>query len=159
MEKIEIKVLNNIKDDAIKNYTLFKWVLIEEKPNLKETTLVFERDDQMDHYQEIVKLEKQFNNVYKIPGWIGYVLIGITLIYVTVIAILWITHILDMDKQSMIILLAVPTGVLLLLNVLFTYLRNREMQYHLNHKDGEHSCARTCFVDIPARFARMKESN
>lgn len=138
MEKIEIKVLNNIKDDAIKNYTLFKWVLIEEKPNLKETTLVFERDDQMDHYQEIVKLEKQFNNVYKIPGWIGYVLIGITLIYVTVIAILWITHILDMDKQSMIILLAVPTGVLLLLNVLFTYLRNREMQYHLNHKDEKY---------------------
>ena len=138
MEKVEIKVLNNIKDDAIKNYTLFKWVLVEEKPDLKETTLVFQRDDQVSYYQELVKLEKQFNNVYKIPAWIGYVLIGITLIYVSTIAILWLTHVLNIEKQLMIIILAIPTGVLLLANVLFTYMRNREMQYHLNHKDEKY---------------------
>ena len=82
MEKIEIKVLNNVKDDAIKNYTLFKWVLLEEKPDLRETTLVFERDDQVSYYPELVKLEKKFNKVYSIPGWIGFLIIGLIVIYV-----------------------------------------------------------------------------
>ncbi len=35
MEKVEIKVLNNVKEDAKRNYQLFKWVLVEEK-NKKE---------------------------------------------------------------------------------------------------------------------------
>ena len=139
MEKVEIKVLNNVKEDAIENYTLFKWVLVEERPDLKETTLVFERDNQTSYYRDLVKLEKQFNNVYKIPGWLGYVLTILTLIYVTVIAILWITHKMDVEKQTMVIILAIPTGVLLLLNVFITYLRNKEMQYHINHKEEKYS--------------------
>ena len=38
MEKVEITVLNNVKDDAIRNYRLFKWELVEEKAGLKENT-------------------------------------------------------------------------------------------------------------------------
>lgn len=138
MEKIEIKVLNNIKDDAIKNYTLFKWVLVEEKPDLTETTLVFQRDDQVSYYKELVKLEKQFNNVYTIPAWIGYALIGLILVYVSTIAILWLTHVLNIEKQLMVVILAVPTGVLLLLNVFISFMRGRQMQYHITHKDEKY---------------------
>ena len=138
MEKVEIKVLNNVKDDAIKNYQLFKWNLVEEKNDLKETTLVFERDNEVSYYNELVKLEDKFNKVYSIPGWLFYVLVGITLIYVTTIAILWLTHTLPMEKSQMILLLAIPTGVLLLINVFLTYLRNKEMDYHLNKKDEKY---------------------
>lgn len=138
MEKVEIKVLNNVKEDAKKNYQLFKWVLIEEKEELTETTLVFERDDQVPYYNDLVKLENKFNKVYTIPAWIGYALIGLILVYVTTIAILWLTHILNIEKQLLVILLAVPTGVLLLANVAITYTRNKEMHYHLTKKEEKY---------------------
>lgn len=139
MEKVEIKVLNNVKEDAKKNYQLFKWVLVEEKEDLKETTLVFQRDDQAPYYNELVKLENKFNKVYTIPGWIGYALIALILVYVTTIAILWLTHILNLEKQYLVIILAVPTGILLLANVFISYLRNKDMYNHLNKKDEKYA--------------------
>ena len=139
MEKVEIKVLNNIKEDAKRNYQLFKWVLISEKEDLKETTLVFERDDQVPYYQELVKLENKFNKVYSIPGWIAYGLIGLILVYVTTIAILYLTHILELEKQLLVLILAIPTGVLLLANVFITYLRGKEMNYHLTKKEEKYA--------------------
>ena len=138
MEKVEIKVLNNVKEDAKKNYQLFKWVLVDEKEDLKETTLVFQRDDQVPYYNELVKLENKFNKVYSIPAWIGYALIGLILVYVSTIAILWLTHILNVEKQFLVIILAIPTGVLLLANVGISYLRNRELQYHLTKKEEKY---------------------
>ena len=138
MEKVEIKVLNNIKEDAKKNYQLFKWVLVSEKEDLKETTLVFERDDQVPYYDELVKLEDRFNKVYTIPGWIGYALIGLILLYATSIAILWLTHIINIEKSLLILILAIPTGILLLGNVFISYLRNKEMNYHLTKKEEKY---------------------
>ena len=138
MEKVEIKVLNNVKDDAIRNYELFKWHLIEEKPDLKETTLVFERDNEVSYYPELVKLEDKFNKVFTIPGWLTYVLVGITLVYVTLMAILWLTHVLTVDKPIFVIILAIPTGVLLMINVFLSYLRNKQMDYHINKKDEKY---------------------
>lgn len=139
MEKVEIKVLNNVKEDAKRNYELFKWVLVEEKEDLKETTLVFQRDDQVSYYPELVKLENQFNKVYSIPGWLGYLFIGLILVYVTTIAILWLTHILNVEKSVMIIILAVPTGVFLLANVFISYLRSRQMFNHINKKEEKYA--------------------
>ena len=138
MEKIEIKVLNNVKEDAKKNYQLFKWVLVDEKEDLKETTLTFQRDDQVPYYQELVKLENKFNKVYSIPGWVGYSLIGLILVYVTTIAILYLTHIINVEKQLLILILAIPTGLLLLLNVFISYLRSKEMNYHLTKKEEKY---------------------
>ena len=138
MEKVEITVLNNVKDDAIRNYQLFKWNLVEEKNDLKETTLVFERDNETSYYKELVKLEEKFNKVYSIPGWIFYVLVGLTAVYVTLIAILWLTHNLPMEKQQMILLLAIPTGTLLLVNVFLSYLRTNEMNRHINKKEEKY---------------------
>ena len=138
MEKVEIKVLNNVKDDAIKNYELFKWKLVEQVPDLKETTLVFVRDNEVSYYPELVKLENKFNKVFSIPGWLFYVLIAITLVYVTTIAILWLTHVLNVDKGVLVIIIAIPTGILLLLNVFLTYLRNKEMDYHINKKEEKY---------------------
>ena len=138
MEKVEIKVLNNVKDDAIRNYELFKWKLVEQVPDLKETTLVFERDDEVSYYPELVKLENKFNKVFSIPGWIFYLLIAITLVYVTTVAILWLTHVLNVEKGILVIIIAIPTGILLLLNVFLTYLRNKEMDYHINKKEEKY---------------------
>ena len=135
MEKVEIKVLNNVKKDAIRSYELFLWRLEEEKNDLKESTLVFSRDDQVSYYPELVRLEKQFNKVYSIPGWASYILIGIALVYVSVMAILWLTHVITLDKSYFAIAIAVPTGVLLLINVLFTYLRNKQLNNFLNTKE------------------------
>ena len=138
MEKVEIKVLNNVKDDAIRNYELFKWKLVEQVPDLKETTLVFERDNEVSYYPELVKLENKFNKVFSIPGWIFYLLIAITLVYVTTVAILWLTHVLNVEKGILVIIIAIPTGILLLLNVFLTYLRNKEMDYHINKKEEKY---------------------
>ena len=138
MEKVEIKVLNNVKEDAIRNYELFKWKLVEQVPDLKETTLVFERDNEVSYYPELVKLENKFNKVFSIPGWLFYVLIAITLVYVTTIAILWLTHVLNVDKGVLVIIIAIPTGILLLVNVFLTYLRNKEMDYHINKKEEKY---------------------
>ena len=138
MEKVEIKVLNNVKDDAIRNYQLFKWQLVEEKSDLKETTLVFERDNEKSYYPQLVELENKFNKVYSIPSWIFYVLIGLTLVYVTTIAILWLTKALNVEKSVMVLILAIPTGILLLINVFVSYLRNKEMDYHLNKKEEKY---------------------
>ena len=138
MEKVEIKVLNNVKEDAKKNYQLFKWNLVEEKNDLRETTLVFSRDENMPHYQEIVKLEERFNRVYTLPSWLSYAINGLFLVYVSVMAILWITKVVEVDKAIFVILLAIPTGVLLLANVLLTFLRNKEMSNFLNHKEEKY---------------------
>lgn len=138
MEKIEIKVLNNVKDDAIRNYQLFEWKLIEEKNDLRETTLIFERDNSTPYYQKLVKLENQFNNVYKIPSWVSYSLIVVTLIYVTVIMILWLTHVLQMQKSYVVLLLILPSGFLLLINLLINYIRSKEMQNHINSKENKY---------------------
>ena len=138
MEKVEITVLNNVKDDAIRNYRLFKWELVEEKAGLKETTLTFSRNNEVSYYQELVKLENRFNQVYSIPSWTSYVLIGLTLIYVTTIMILWLTHILNFDKSIVIIILAIPTAVLLLLNVFLSFLRNKELMKHINKKEEKY---------------------
>ena len=138
MERTEIKVLNNAKDDAIRNYELFKWKLEEQKVDLKETTLVFSRDNKMEHYEEIVKLENKFNNIYTIPSWISYLLIGLTLVYVSLIAILWLTKVLNLEKSYIVILLAVPTGIFLLLNVFLSYLRNRQLDNHIKNKEEKY---------------------
>ena len=138
MEKIEIKVLNNVKDDAIRNYRLFKWELLEEKSDLKETTLIFSRDNEVSYYNQLVKLENKFNNIYTIPSWIQYLLVGITLIYVTVIMILWLTKIMNFDKSIIVIILAIPTAILLLLNVFFSYLRNKQLNNHINKKEEKY---------------------
>lgn len=138
MEKVEIKVLNNVKKDAIRSYELFLWRLEEEKNDLKESTLVFSRDDQVSYYPELVRLEKQFNKVYSIPSWASYILIGIALVYVSVMAILWLTHVITSDKSYFAIIIAVPTGVLLLINVLFTYLRNKQLNNFLNTKEDRY---------------------
>ena len=115
------------------------WICEYLQSDLKETTLVFQRDDQVPYYQELVKLENKFNKVYTIPGWIGYALIALTLVYVSTIAILWLTHILNLEKQYLVIILAVPTGILLLANVFISYLRNREMHYHLTKKEEKYA--------------------
>ena len=133
MEKIEIKVLNNVKADAIRNHQLFKWVLVDEKPDLKETTLVFERDNEVSYYNDLVKLEKNFNKVYSIPGWVSFVVLGLTLVYVTIIAILWLTHVINVDKSMIAIIMALPAGVMLLVNVFLTFLRNKEFRNHIEH--------------------------
>ena len=135
MEKIEIKVLNNVREDAKRTHQLFKWKLVEEKIDLKETTLVFERDNEVSYYPQLVKLENSFNKVYTLPSWLSYVLIGLTLVYVTAIMILWLTKVLNLEKQYVVIILAIPTGILLLLNVLLTYLRNRELSKFTTKKE------------------------
>lgn len=139
MEKVEIKILNNVKEDAKRNYQLFKWELVEEKEDLKETTLIFQRDNEVPYYNELVKLENKFNKVYTIPGWIGYSIIGLILVYVSVIAILWLTHIINVEKQYFMLILAIPTGVLLLANVFISYLRSRQMFNHLNKKEEKYA--------------------
>lgn len=139
MEKVEIKVLNNVKEDAKRNYQLFKWVLVEEKEDLRETTLVFERDNETSYYRELVKLENKFNKVYSIPGWIGYALVGLILVYVTIIAILYLTHIINVEKSLFVVIMAIPTGVLLLANVFISYLRSKEMYNHLNKKEEKYA--------------------
>lgn len=138
MEKIEIKVENNIRDDAIRNYQLFKWELVNEQKDLKETTLTFSRDNEVPYYNELVKLENQFNKIYTIPSWISYVLIVLTLVYVSVIAILWLTHVFPFDKSIIAIILAIPTGIFLLLNVLVSYLRSRQFDNHVKHKEEKY---------------------
>ena len=138
MEKVEIKVLNNVAKDAIRNYTLFDWKLIEQKEDLSETTLVFERDDQTPYYHEIVKLENDFNKVYSIPAIVPYIFIIITLFYVSIMTVLWLTHVLNIEKIVFVVILAIPTGILLLLNVFVTYLRTRQMTYHLTRKEEKY---------------------
>ena len=108
---------------------------MEEKIDLKETTLVFERDNEVSYYPQLVKLENSFNKVYTLPSWLSYVLIGLTLVYVTAIMILWLTKVLNLEKQYVVIILAIPTGILLLLNVLLTYLRNRELSKFTTKKE------------------------
>lgn len=135
MEKTEIKVANNVKKDAIQNYALFKWNLVEEQEDLKETKLVFERDDSLPYYKKLVALENKFNNVYTIPGWFGYGFIFMILGYVTTLTILWLTHVLDVEKGVFVLILAIPTGVMLLLNVLLTYLRSKQMRDHIEKKE------------------------
>lgn len=138
MDKTEIKVLNNVKEDAKRNFQLFKWNLVSEHNDLKETTLVFERDENMPHYFEITKLEERFNRVYSIPSWIFYSLIVLTLIYVSIMTILWFTKVINVEKHIFVIILAIPTGLLLLLNVFLSFLRTRQMSNHLNHKEEKY---------------------
>lgn len=138
MEKVTIKVLNNVKEDAKRNYQLFEWRLVEEKSDLKETTLTFERDETMDHYQDIIKLENRFNRVYSIPSWVSYIIIAIILVYVTLIAIFWKTKVLDLDKSGIVILMAVPTGILLLVNTGLSFYRNKQMHDHINKKEEKY---------------------
>ena len=138
MEKVEIKVENNVKADAIKNYELFKWVLVDEQNDLKETILTFERDNTTPYHKDLVKLENEFNKVYSLPGWLSYIFVGIALIYVTIIAILYLTHVITLDKSIVAIIIAVPGGVLLLLNVLVSFIRNKQMNYHLTRKEEKY---------------------
>ena len=138
MEKAEIKVLNNVKEDAKRNYQLFKWVLIEETNGLTETTLVFERDDTAPYYQDLVKLENKFNKVYTIPGWLPFVFVGLILAYVTTMAILYLTHVINVEKSIFVVILAIPTGILLLLNVFITFLRNKQMFDYVNKKEEKY---------------------
>ena len=69
----------------------------------------------------------------------GYSLIGLILVYVTTIAILYLTHIINVEKQLLILILAIPTGILLLLNVFISYLRSKEMNYHLTKKEEKYA--------------------
>lgn len=138
MEKVKIQVLNNVAKDAIRNYTLFEWKLVEQKEDLKETTLVFERDDETPYYHELVKLENDFNKVYSIPAIVPYIFIILTLLYVSTMAILWLTHVINVEKVVFVIMLAIPTGVFLLLNVFVTFLRTRQMNYHLTKKEEKY---------------------
>lgn len=143
MEKVTINVLNNVKEDAKKNYELFEWKLIEEKNDLKETTLTFERDNSVSYYSELVKLENKFNRIYHIPSWVSYALIVVILIYVTTIAILWKCKAFDFDKAGVVLLMAIPTGVLLLVNTFITFLRSRDFNNHVNHKEEKYELYRS----------------
>lgn len=138
MEKTTITIKNNVKEDCKKNYQLFEWTLLEEKNDLSETTLTFFRDNEVPYYQELVKLENRFNNVYTIPSWISYILIGLILIYVSLMAILFISKAIDIKKEMFVLILAVPTGILLLTNIFISYLRHKQLMEHINNKEKKY---------------------
>lgn len=138
MEKTQIKVENNVKNDAIRNYRLFQWVLVDEVNDLKETTLTFERDNEVPYYKDLVRLENQFNKVYSLPSWLSYVFTVVALIYVSIMAILYLTHVITLDKSLVAIIIAIPGGVLLLLNVLVSFIRNKQMNHHLTRKEEKY---------------------
>ena len=58
--------------------------------------------------------------------------------YVSLIAILWLTHVLDVDKGKLVIILAIPTGALLLANVGLSYLRTKQMNDHIVNKENKY---------------------
>ena len=137
MEKLVIKVSFPEKSDAIRCHELFSWKLEkEEKLDVNKYVLEFSRDENLPHLNEIKKLEKDFFKLSKIPLWSLAILPVVIIVYLTVFMILFMTKTLDVEQMYKSIILSVPPAIFLLITMLMTFLRNKDIQkYILEHDE------------------------
>ena len=137
MEKLTLKVSFPEKADAIRCHELFSWKLEkEEKLDVNKYILEFSRDENLPHLGEIKKLEKEFFKLSKIPLWSLAILPIVIIIYLTVFMILIMTKVIDVPQLYKSIILSVPPAIFLLITMLMTFLRNKDIQkYILEHDE------------------------
>ncbi len=122
------KINNSDLDETIKTNEIFKWVVTTKETKSNKTTVYFQRETDIPHYEEIVSLEKQFKKETTASSVPTYVFVIITLVFMTLYLIC--SWLLPDDSYNLTLFLAlmVPGLVFLLLAFLFMYIRIKKIQ-------------------------------
>ncbi len=122
------KINNADLDQTIETRQVFKWTVTGKEPKSNKTTVYFQRDTDIPHYDEIVSLEKQFNKETTASPVPTYIFIGITVVFMTMYLIFsWILSD-DSYNVTFFFTFMVPGLVSLIIAFIFMYIRVKKIQ-------------------------------
>lgn len=134
MEQLKIKVNRQEKENAIKSHELFKWVLIkEEKIDTDKFFLYFERDSNLANIETIKKHENEYFKVSNVNGVLIIILPIISILYLTVFAILFMSKTLVLDEILRILLLIIPPAILMFTSYLLSKKRTSDLIKYIDN--------------------------
>ena len=128
MEKITLKLKNNLKHLDIKKMTIFDWeVEKEEKIDEVFSNVTFSRDDSVSYYSELVTLEqeyKKYQNFKVVPNSVLIILAVVAFIFLTLFIIFGIVDIAGMGLTLAMLVFLLPglltAGILCVLGTIVT---------------------------------------
>ena len=128
MEKITLKLKNNLKHLDIKKMTIFDWeVEKEEKIDEVFSNVTFSRDDSVSYYSELVALEqeyKKYQNFKVVPNSVLIILAVVAFILLTLFIIFGIVDVAGMGLTLAMLVFLLPglltAGILCVLGTIVT---------------------------------------
>ena len=112
MEKITLKLKNNLKHLDIKKMTIFDWeVEKEEKIDEVFSNVTFSRDDSVSYYSELVALEqeyKKYQNFKVVPNSVLIILAVVAFILLTLFIIFGIVDVAGMGLTLAMLVFLLP---------------------------------------------------
>ena len=135
MDVVKHIVNKRVREDVIKDYSLFKYEIKEEKEIDDKIEIVFVRDNNIPHYQEIKTLEKQYFKVSKVPLYSIIVLSLIAFVYLTIGIIFSLNDLLHLSKEIYLYIFVIPSAVILLFVFLLEQIRSKQIVNYINNKE------------------------
>ena len=107
----------------IEEQEVFQWKLEKEiVKNNGKIELIFVRNEQINNYEKLVKLEKEFETKI-IPTFLTILPAILSMILLTIFLILFLTRDENFDAAKTLILFMIPSSILLLTTVILSYAR------------------------------------
>ena len=126
-EYLTKKVITSDLEETIETYKIFGWEVSDKSILGYKTMVVFNRDTDMPHYQEIVALEKKWNKETDFPAWPTYLFIILALLTITVYLIVSVLTGFT-DKLLYFLSIMLPGLVFFMLGAGYFYLRTHKIQ-------------------------------
>lgn len=132
MEEKVIKVSKENRDLVLDKHKLFAWKLDKEESGGSQSILHFYRDDEVPYYAQLVELEKQYPE-YKFLPFI-YIIVFAALAFVSITVLLIFFFINKAVASQFWYLFIIPSGIFLIVAMVFTFLRMRTLDKVVNEK-------------------------
>ena len=138
---------------------LFDWKLVsEEKHDNAPSVLIFERDETVPYYQEMVEVEKE-TSPRLIPFPIFIVLLGISFALLTTYLILWLIMKPNFDTMKFFCILFIPAMVTMLGGVIISFLRTRQLMQYLQNEATIVKNAEDKMSALRAKYGNEQKKN
>lgn len=159
MEKCQRKVNSFAVSRSVYLMGLFDWKLVsEEKHDNAPSVLIFERDETVPYYQEMVEVEKE-TSPRLIPFPIFIVLLGISFALLTTYLILWLMLKPNFDTMKFFCILFIPAMVTMLGGVIISFLRTRQLMQYLQNEATIVKNAEDKMSALRAKYGNEQKKN
>lgn len=154
MERCQRKVNSYSVTRSVYLMGLFDWRLVnEEKKDNAPSILTFERDDSVPYYQEMLAVEKE-TSPHLFPFWPLVAVVALAFVTMTTYLILFLALKDTTNIKDYFFAFFVPAAVLLLVDVIFFYLRSKQLMKYLQNEDKVVANAEEKMKEIKAKYGK-----
>ena len=137
MEEKVIKASKENRDLVIDKHKLFEWKVDKEEVKGTQSVLTFSRDNEVPYYRQLVELENQFPEYKFLPFILIIIFAALAFISITVLLIVFLAN-RDLASTYWLAFI-IPSGVFLVIAMVFTFLRMRTLDKVINEKRQKES--------------------